>query len=317
MVCNDLEKDSIVVADFSIPYICCTPKADVKLSLPSDVVCVKSGIIPFTVFPSNGIVQAAVDGGVDGNVTSINGLYFFDPQLVDPQLRDKEITFTVNGKPTDCSIKVISQPDIKVVVSSVIYPEAGSTATTVNFTVTGQNGQNFADYDYSWDFWDNGGWVTLNPDSKGNVSYTFYNFTPTRIPTIRVNVGGKGCSQSIAISGWYNAPSVPSVAVNNIIFSNNVNCCEGTVPTIKLDLKSPQEFPLSESFTLNGVGSGAPILLYSWEQTYGPTVTLSGLTKPDLLVTNFSIGLYKFKLTVIDADSGAFITKEVEVSVKG
>ena len=317
MVYENIIGGSRVIADFSLPYICCTPKSEIKLSLPSTVICAKSGRIPFTVFPSNGVVKAVVDDKLNGGVELIKGLYFFNSGVVSKELHGQEITFTVNGKPTDCSIKVTSQPDVKIVVSSVIYPEGGSTATTVNFTVSGQNGQNFADHDYSWDFLDNGGWITLNPDSKGNISYTFYNFTPTRIPTIRVKVGDSGCYQTIAISDWYEVPSVPSVVVNNIIFSNNVNCCEASAPSIKLDLKSPQEFPLSESFTLSGTGSGAQNLLYSWEQTAGSTVTLSGFTKPDLLVTNFIIGIYKFKLTVVDADSGAFITKEVQVSVKG
>ncbi len=192
-----------VIADFSLPYICCTPKAVVKLSLPASVICAESGRIPFTVFPMNGTVKANVDTKLNGGVEIINGLYFFNPKLVSPELQGQEITFTVNGMPTTCSIKVISQPDIQISVGSVYYPEGVSPATIVNFTITGAN---FADYIYSWDFLDNGSFVTLKPDKDGNVSYTYYNLSPTKIPTIKVKVNGNGCTQDILIRGWYDAP---------------------------------------------------------------------------------------------------------------
>ncbi|MCS3870496.1 hypothetical protein J3D55_003412 [Chryseobacterium ginsenosidimutans] len=319
MVYEVIGGGSRVIADFSLPYICCAPKSDIKLSLPSTVVCAKSGRIPFTVFPANGVVEAVVGTNLEGGVEVINGLYFFNPAVVSSQLHGQEIKFTVNGKPTNCSIKVTSQPNVKIVVSSVIYPEAGSTATTVNFTVSGQDGQNFADYDYSWDFWDNGGWVTLNPDSKGSISYTFYNFTPTRIPTIRVNIGGDGCTQTVALNNWYEVPSVPSVVITDIDFTKGgVQCCDGITPTIGADAGGFQRFPLSKgTLILKGLGSssGTSTLLYSWVQTFGAAVTLSGVSKQDLTITDFDIGLYKFQLTVVDADSGVFATSIAEISI--
>lgn len=193
-----IDGESIVIADFSIPYTCCTPKTDVKLSLPSTVICAEAGRIPFTVIPVNGEVVANVGGGVELD----GGQYFFNPKLVDPSLHGQEITFTVNGKPTNCSIKVIAQPEIKVVVDHIFYPEGSSIATTVNMVVSGEN---FKDYTYSWDFWDNGSFITLKPDVKGNVDYTYYNLVPTRIPTIKVKVSGSGCAQDIAIRDWYKA----------------------------------------------------------------------------------------------------------------
>lgn len=204
-----IDGESIVVADFSIPYTCCTPKTDVKLSLPSTVICAEAARIPFTVIPVNGEVVANVGRGVELD----GGQYFFNPKLVDPSLHGKEITFTVNGKPTNCSIKVIAQPEIKVVVDHVFYPEGGAIGTTVNMVVSGEN---FKDYTYSWDFWDNGSFITLKPDAKGNVNYTYYNLVPTRIPTIKVKVSGSGCTQDIAIRDWYKASvqlSLPKAVV--------------------------------------------------------------------------------------------------------
>jgi hypothetical protein len=70
----------------------------------------------------NGVVEANVDAKFNGGVEVINGLYFFNPELVSPELYGQEITFIVNGKATECSIKVIPQPDIKITVGPVFYP---------------------------------------------------------------------------------------------------------------------------------------------------------------------------------------------------
>ncbi|MEJ5049578.1 hypothetical protein WH221_07045 [Chryseobacterium culicis] len=190
----DSIKNPKVIADFSLPYICCTPKAIIKLSLPTSVICAESNPIPFTVSPMNGVVKANIGNGVK----FINGQYVFDPKAVEEQFYGQEITFTVNGKPTDCSIKVISEPDIKVeVVEPVIYPGGDSTATIVNFKVSGAN---FVDYTYSWDFLGTDVWAPFNPDENGFVSYKYYNLDPSRIPTVRVKVIGNGCTQTVAVN---------------------------------------------------------------------------------------------------------------------
>lgn len=209
-----------VFADFSLPYICCTPKIEADLSLPNTVICAESSRIPFKVLPLGGVVKAVVDSELNG-VEIIDGKYFFNPKLVSEDLHGQIITFTVNGKPTSCRIKVIAEPEVKVVVDYVFYPEGNSIATTVNFIVSAENGQDIMDYTYSWNFWDNDSWVILQPDSKGYVKYTLYNVVPTRIPTIKVRVNGGECTQDIEIRDWYDAPvelSLPA-AVDNTICS--------------------------------------------------------------------------------------------------
>lgn len=210
-----------IVADFSVPYICCTPKTKINLSLPSATICAEAERIPFTVLPFNGVVTADVDPKFNGGVELVNGLYFFNPKLVSPELHNQDITFSVNGSPVDCSIKVIPQPEVTINVTSIAYPEGASVDTTVKFHISGDN---VADYQYSWDFLGNGSFITLNPDANGNVSYTFYNLYPKRIPTIKVNVTGSGCSQNIAISDWYE--EIP-IVINSINFPEGGNCCEG------------------------------------------------------------------------------------------
>ncbi len=206
----DSIKNPKVIADFSLPYICCTPKAIVKLSLPTAVICAEASPIPFTVFPLNGVVKASVGGGVK---QSGNGQYIFDPKSVGEEFHGQEITFTVNGKPTNCSIKVISQPEINIAVGDVFYPEGESIITEVNFKVSGPD---FADYTYNWDFLNNGHVINKQPDENGNVRYEFYNLDPKNIPLIKVEVSGHGCTENIAIGDWYNGPvslSLPSTVI--------------------------------------------------------------------------------------------------------
>lgn len=206
-----------VIADFSLPYSCCTSKTEIKLSLPSGIICKNSPPVPFTVLPIHGVVACSVAN--DAVFKNRNGQYFFDPSNVGDSVLNQEIKFTVNGKPTNCTIKVVAQPDVKIVVNSVTYPEGGSKATKINFTVSGDN---FADFDYKWDFLDNGNFITLNPDANGNVSYTFYNLIQKRIPIIRINVNRGGCTQNITLSNWY---STSSIVINSISFPKG-NCCE-------------------------------------------------------------------------------------------
>lgn len=215
-------RDSKVIADFSLPYVCCTPKIEVKLSLPKTTVCSDSGLLPFTVSPANGEVKAVISTGLNGGVKLNNGNYVFDPSIVSETLYNINISFTVNGKPTDCSIKVIPEPKVNVNVSSIIYPDGNSMTTIVNFAISGQN---FTDYEYSWDFWDNNSWVIANPDVKGHVDYIFHNFNPERVPIIKVNINGSGCIQTVILKDWYKGPDT---VIKSINFQNS--CCEGSIP---------------------------------------------------------------------------------------
>ncbi|VXB16489.1 PKD domain-containing protein [Chryseobacterium sp. 8AT] len=188
-----------VIADFSLPYICCTPKIDVKLTLPDLVICSKAAPVPFTVFPMNGDVRAVIDGRLIEGIDIRDGKYFFNPTLVNSDFYNQDISFTVNGKMTDCTIRVIPQSFMKVDVESVT-PTEDSTGTTVKFKISGLG---FKDYTYTWDFWDNGNWVNLNPDSEGFVTYVFRDLNPDVIPTIKVDVSLNGCIQNIALDDWY------------------------------------------------------------------------------------------------------------------
>lgn len=298
-------REERVVADFSLPYICCTPKVDVKLTLPETVICTNADPIPFTVFPMNGVVKANSD--LNAGVEIIDGKYFFNPSIVNWELYGQEITFTVNGKPTNCSIKVIQQSGVEIKIDAVTYPSGDSTATTVHFTVIGSN---FKDYTYSWDFWGDDHWVNLKPDDERGFSYVFRELNPKIIPTIRVKVSLNGCTQDIAISDWYHYEE-PSTIINGVYFSEE-NCCEGPVRTVTAEATGPEAvyLPGEKSFILQGQGSGGSRLIYSWDKLKGPKVLLRGINKYNLEVTNIVAGEYVFQLTVVDLDSGAFAKTE-------
>jgi hypothetical protein len=307
-------REARVVADFSLPYICCTPKVDVKLTLPETVICTNAAPIPFTVFPMNGVVKANTD--LNAGVELIDRQYFLNPSIVDSELYDQEITFTVNGKPTNCSIRVTKQTDVEIAIVDVAYPSGDSAETTVYFTVTGKD---FKDYTYSWDFWGNDHWVNLKPDGEGRFTYTFRDLNPKIIPTIRVNVSKNGCTQNIAFSDWYHDEG-PSTVITGVYFSES-NCCEGTVsvPVITAEITGPDRVNTSERlFKLEGLAKGPETtsFIYSWTKIKGPVVTLTGMNKPTLTVTNLVDGEYVFVLTVLDVNSGEFAkSKEFVVNV--
>jgi len=314
MVYTAKGRGTTVIADFSLPYICCTPKTDVKLSLPSNVICAEAARIPFTVIPVNGEVIANVGAGVEID----GGQYFFNPKLVDPSLHGQEITFTVNGKPTNCSIKVIAQPEVKVVVDHIFYPEGGAIGTTVNMVVSGEN---FKDYTYSWDFWDNGSFITLKPDEKGNVDYTFYNLIPTRIPAIKVKVSGSGCTQDIAIRDWYDAPEVPETVIKSITFPAGGDCCHQVNKAPVAVARASQttiQLPV-DAVDLIGEFSSDPdgnIDSFSWSQVspLPSTVTIVNPFDKDTKVMGLVEGVYVFRLKVTDA-YGEIDTDDVTITV--
>lgn len=206
-----------VIADFSLPYICCTPKIDVKLTLPDSVICSKAAPVPFTVFPMNGDVRAVIDGRLIEGIDIIDGKYFFNPTLVNSDFYNQDISFTVNGKMTDCTIRVIPQSFMKVDVESVT-PTEDSAGTIVKFKISGLG---FKDYTYTWDFWDNGNWVNLNPDSEDYVTYIFRDLNPDVIPTIKVDVSLNGCIQNIVIDDWYKETPVQLRLSKDVICSTS------------------------------------------------------------------------------------------------
>ncbi len=221
-VVYESKENPVIVADFSLPYICCAPKSDVNLSLPASSICEGAKRLPFTVSPLNGVVEADVAQNLNGGVVFSNGQYYFDPSRVSDSLKNKDINFTVNGKTTTCSISVITVSDINVQVSSIALPQSDKDVTTVTFKVVGAG---FADNNYSWDFFGTGKYVSLNPDSNGIVICKYSELQEDSVPVINIQVSGKGCVQYITLRDWYQPPT-SILTIDGITFPNG-SCCDG------------------------------------------------------------------------------------------
>lgn len=303
-------RDTTVVADFSLPYICCTPKIEAKLSLPSSIICKNANSIPFTVWPLNGLIESNIAN--NAITKNENGQYFFNPSLVSDSLLNQDITFTVDGKPTNCSIRVVSQPNINIVVKSISHQKGGSNATTVNFTVSGDY---FTDYNYDWDFLGNGSFISMKPDAKGNVSHTFYNLLATGIPNIKVNVIGNGCVQNIVLSNWYTAPPI---VINSISFPNG-NCCEGVIdsPPVTQDntinLTNRTNTTVTSSNLIYSDPNSDPVTNVRFFGDVSKLYTDSGFTTQYVANTELPIS---FTLYFKAPDQDAAATYQVQYNVK-
>lgn len=202
------EEDKTVIADFALPYICCTPKSDVGLTLPVSTICEDESRLIFNVTPANGVVKADVSAELTGGVEEVNGQYMFNPQLVENSLLNTEIGFKVNGKPTNCTINVLSLPAVNIIARDFVYPEEGSITTTVTFNVSGED---FDKYDYKWDFLDNGSYISIQPDTAGDVRYQYSNIDETK--PVKVLVDTNGCTEVKTLTDWYKPEGTTAVAL--------------------------------------------------------------------------------------------------------
>lgn len=109
-----------VVADFCLPYICCSdcppvafiiPEPKVSLSLPKAFACSDEPLLLFRANPADGTVKASE--GFAATVVEKENMYYFDPSKVKDGKFGQPITFTLNDQVTDCTITVIKHPDVK------------------------------------------------------------------------------------------------------------------------------------------------------------------------------------------------------------
>lgn len=156
-----------IVADFSIPYLCCDEN-NIALTLPVDKICFdsKTPPLPFKVSPAGGFIKANVGPDQNGGIT-VNefGVLVFDPNLVSKELIGQPITFTVNNFDTKCAITIFEKPLLDFV--AIPLNPSGISETEVTFTVTGENldGNKF-----TWDFGDKTEPVT---DEKTEIKHIY------------------------------------------------------------------------------------------------------------------------------------------------
>ena len=122
LICRDLNSPAqdIVIADFCLPYLCCsdcppvafiTPKEKKLLALPAYNVCYNQQPIPFSIYSPKGAVIASPEAPgsiIAGDKPS------FDPSKVPVDKIGTSITFTLDGSLTDCTIIVKKPVDIRL-----------------------------------------------------------------------------------------------------------------------------------------------------------------------------------------------------------
>lgn len=142
-----------VIADFALPYLCCSdcapinfiiPKTPVSLSLSSDFYCLSENDSPltFNVLPADGVIEPETPIAgltISGTTLTIDSALFPEDQIGLP------IKFTVNAQYTDAVLIVRKQPDVQMKITpNPIAP------FTFNFEPLGE----ISGASFEWDFGD-------------------------------------------------------------------------------------------------------------------------------------------------------------------
>jgi hypothetical protein len=157
--------NNTVVADFSLPYMCCSgcapinfiiEKPPVSLRLPTDHYCLGKDTNPLTfeVSPTDGVIKASPEiAGMKIEGTKLT----FDAAVFPDEMLGQTIKFTVNDQVTTCELKVYRAVhfDFKV-------PESPTAQNEITFVPEGNlNGATFL-----WSFGDDNLSTERNPTHK-------------------------------------------------------------------------------------------------------------------------------------------------------
>uniref|UniRef100_UPI00261E9413 PKD domain-containing protein n=1 Tax=Fluviicola sp. TaxID=1917219 RepID=UPI00261E9413 len=174
-----------VVADFTLPYLCCSdcrpvgfimPEIIADLRLSSDQVCLKSlgsATVDMYRYPADGVVELSptVQGiTVVGDQLKIEATKF--PESAYGQV----LHFTLNGHPTNAELTVH-----KAVAATLVAPANPITSLTVPFDCKLPTNVSPSDFTYFWDFGDG---TTATDKSP---THTYSSSTNTVIVRLTVN----------------------------------------------------------------------------------------------------------------------------------
>ncbi|CAL2090304.1 hypothetical protein [Tenacibaculum sp. 190524A02b] len=253
---DDVEEPIIVnapvVADFSIPYLCCDEN-NIHLSLPVKEICFDEHTlpIPFNVMPKKGFVEAEVEEGLNGGVT-INkyGEFVLDTNLVSKELHGKPISYTVNNFETNCVITVNKKPKFEFIVDTLSEPTP-ERIITVTFKIQQEDGQEGVEY--TWDFGDGS---TLITTSELSIAHDY--FVEEEQLKVEVTLIGvkNGCSTKISEKILLEIPKVElSLPVKEICFDKTTLPLAFAVLPIKGIVAAVVREGLNGGVTTNDVGA--------------------------------------------------------------
>ena len=188
-----------VLADFCLPYRCCSklppltialPRRKVSVQLPVAFLCVsanpdadKPNRFPITVVPSDGLLEN--DSGVAGLVVKEEETYFFEPQAVTEELFGKTISFTVDGEGTDAELRIYREPEAAY---SFEIEEAKDDSKVISWNVKFSNETAIRDDEnlsYLWDFGDGSSSQEVSPQHTFSILLDQF---PDSNPVFKVNL---------------------------------------------------------------------------------------------------------------------------------
>ena len=269
-----------VVADFALPYLCCSdcapinfivPKTPVSLSLPTDTYCL-SGVdepLEFNVEPGDGVIE--IDGEDIPGVTITGTLLEIDSALFPEEQIGVAINFTVNAQYTDCFIIVRKEPNVSIVETLV-----PATPLTWEYKAEGD----LAGATYLWDFGDGSPTETTAvvvhtyslPLASGENSTTV---------TLTVTPGNGACPKTVEIIRLFDDVIV-SIDKNSFCIGDSIHpftiTPEGATPVITGTGVTEDQ----KSFDPNLAGVG------QFDMTYNDAV-FETITVGDVASANFTI----------------------------
>ncbi len=264
-----------VVADFSLPYMCCSDcepvnfivqRPPVSLRLEQEQFCIGQDTSPllFEVSPADGVIKA--DQNVEGLNIEGNKL-FLDAENFPDEMIGKAIHFTVNDQITTCEVIVFRGVDFDFEV-----PDSPTKKTEIAFVPSG----NLVGAHLDWDFGD---------------SSTSDEQNPTHIYTLPVNKENK-----VVVS-------LTVTAANGICHSTVKHEIEFVAEEVRLHIEKESYCPNDKESYLFGVTpAGAEVKIE------GPGVQQNNDGDFVFIPANAGPGEYEFKLN--DEPSGVKVTVE-------
>ncbi|PHN06359.1 PKD domain-containing protein [Flavilitoribacter nigricans] len=196
-----------VIADFCLPYRCCSdlppmvfvlPRQRVDLRLPVAFICIKEdlsdapGRLPFEVTPTDGVVEPDVDNAE--LVVRDGERYFFEPSAVTEDLLNSTIRFTVNDQETDTSLRIYRRPEPEFEVNLKTPSEKGELVivpvSLENSTVE-KEGEKLT---WNWSFGD--GNTSREKSPTHTYQFSFFELQDSNELTIRLIVTNGECSET-------------------------------------------------------------------------------------------------------------------------
>ncbi|AZJ34844.1 hypothetical protein [Tenacibaculum singaporense] len=210
-----------VVADFSLPYMCCSdcapvnfiiPKEPPFLSLPVSTICLQKDTVIepliFTVRPVDGEIKAIAPEGVISGVFKDpeDEKWKIDVTKTDKSLLGKLMKFTVNDEPTDCELIVYPALELVVDVEQPIEYNEDKSKARVTYVLHWKdtdfvNADFFTNIKYSWDFMGDGARVERTPINNKvfqNYGLPIDDINNEIQPGLKISLGP--CSKEIPIS---------------------------------------------------------------------------------------------------------------------